>query len=128
MKNVLVSIGVAILASCLSGCAASPGQQPEATADDSAGTKPRWEAATEAEVAATLDRKVAEFARDYVQLKKNGVLMFCKRYRQVGSNLPTITCLTEAQLRTLAENTTEYRDRRRSAARCPHGPQGCSGQ
>ena len=119
---------LALAGSSLLGCASSSGQKSTDVDEKAQAAEPRWEAATEAEVASAIDRKVAEFARDYVQLKKDGVLMFCKRYKQVGSNLPTITCLTEAQLRTLAENTTEYRDRRRSAARCPHGPQGCSGQ
>ncbi len=128
MSNPL-AICAALIAVGLVGCASSRGTESGGETDNrTAAQKPRWEAATEADVAAALDRKVAEFARDYVQLKKDGVLMFCKRYKQVGSNLPTITCLTESQLRTLAENTTEYRDRRRSAARCPHGPQGCSGQ
>lgn len=127
MKAFLV-ICLALAGAAMLGCAAPASQKAAERGEAASAAKPRWDVATEAEVASAIDRKVAEFARDYVQLKKDGVLMFCKRYKQVGSNLPTITCLTEAQLRTLAENTAEYRDRRRSAARCPHGPQGCSGQ
>jgi hypothetical protein len=88
--------------------------------------KPKWDVATEEEVAKALDLAVAKAAKGFVQLKKDGVLMFCKRYRQIGSNLPTITCLTEAQLRVQVENMQKYRDdMRQRSGRCTLGP-GCS--
>jgi hypothetical protein len=106
-----------LIAACgLAGCATSPqGSKPEA----------KWDVATEEEVAKALDAAVAKAAKDYVQLKKDGVLMFCKRYRQIGSNIPTITCLTEAQLRTQVQNMSKYRDdMRQRSGRCTLGP-GC---
>ena len=86
---------------------------------------PVWSGVTEAEVAASLERKFQEAARSYVKLKKDGVLMFCKRYRVIGSNIATIQCITEAQLRNQVENMDDYRDRMRTAAKCPQGRPGC---
>jgi hypothetical protein len=87
--------------------------------------KPKWDVATEEEVAKALDIAVAKAAKGFVQLKKDGVLMFCKRYRRIGSNLPTITCLTEAQLRVEVESMQKYRDdMRNKSGRCTLGP-GC---
>ena len=75
----------------------------------------------------SLDLAVAEAAKEYLQVKKGGVLMFCKKYKEVGSNLPTIKCITEAQLRVRVENMQKYRDDfRNRAGRCPMGPMGCS--
>jgi type IV pilus biogenesis protein CpaD/CtpE len=100
-----------VAAMCLTGCASSPpAEAPTPAADGRAESKPRWSMASEKEVAAALDLEVQKAAKSYVQLKKDGVLMFCKRYRQIGSNLPTIQCITEAQLRTQVENMTKYRD------------------
>jgi hypothetical protein len=87
--------------------------------------KPVWTAATEAETAAALDRKFQDAAKGYVQLKKDGVLMFCKKQREIGSNIRTLQCITEAQLRNQVESMDDYRQRRRDAAKCTHGP-GCS--
>jgi hypothetical protein len=86
----------------------------------------RWEAATEAEVAAALDGPVLEAAKELVKLKKDGKLMFCKRFKEVGSNIPTITCITEAQLRERVQNMGNYRDEMRNrSGRCTTGV-GCA--
>ena len=82
-------------AALLVACASKPpeGAPPEEK------QKPVWSVATEAETAAALDAKFLEASKSYVKLKKDGVLMFCKKQREIGSNIPTIHCLTEAQLR-----------------------------
>lgn len=49
----------------------------------------------EAEVAASLEKRFQEAARGFVKLKKDGVMMFCKRYQIIGSNIATIQCITE---------------------------------
>lgn len=117
----ILSLGMAavLLAAC-----ASPPADPEAVKPPA----PKWSAAAEDEVAAALDRKFEDVARGYVKLKKDGVLMFCKRERVLGSSIPTLQCITEAQLRTQVENMDEYRARMRNTGKCPRGPQGCSGQ
>ena len=111
LPALVMSVSALIMASC----AAKP-QKPE----------PKWEVASEQEVATALDLAVAKEAKSYLQVKKDGVLMFCKRYKEVGSNLPTIKCITEAQLRVRVENMQKYRDDMRNrAGKCPMGPLGC---
>lgn len=83
-----------------------------------------WSVPTEAEVAKALDgnKDMQEAARELVKLKKDQELMFCKRYKEIGSNLPTITCLTTAQLRQRVENMNQYRDDMRNrASKCTSG-------
>lgn len=117
MKKSVFLSGLLLAASglMLMACATPKKDEPQ----------PKWDVATEEEVAKALDLAVARAAKNFVQLKKDGVLMFCKRYRRIGSNLPTITCLTEAQLRVEVENMQKYRDDMRSkSGRCTLGP-GC---
>ena len=99
-----------VAALCLTACVSSRPDEGQPRAAGQAEPKPRWSMANEKEVAAALDLEVQKAAKSFVQLKKDGVLMFCKRYRQIGSNLPTTQCITEAQLRTQVENMTKYRD------------------
>jgi hypothetical protein len=89
--------------------------------------KHQWAVATEAEVAAALDAEFQNAAKGFVKLKRDGKIVFCKRYRDVGSNIPTLKCITEAQLRVQVENMTKYReDMRNKAGRCTRGV-GCGG-
>ena len=74
------------------------------------GKKPVWTVPTEAEVAAALDKKYLDAAKDFVKLKKDGELRFCKRYREIGSSIARINCITESELRTQVDNMTQYRD------------------
>ena len=55
----------------------------------------------------------------FTKLKKDGVLMFCKRYRPIGSTIPQIQCITEPQLRVQFEEMTKYRsDMRQRTGKC----------
>ena len=109
-------ISVLLLASLLTLAACTPNQK-----------KHQWAVATEAEVAAALDKEFEKAAKGFVKLKKDGVIVFCKRYREVGSNIATLKCITEAQLRTQVQNMTKYRDdMRNKAGRCTRHV-GCSG-
>jgi hypothetical protein len=121
MPRSVLSAGF-LCAALMAGCASGP-EQNSAPAEPE--KKPVWAVATEAETAAALDRKFQEAAKGYVKLKKDGVMMFCKKRREIGSNIPTIHCLTEAQLRNQVETMEEYRQRRREAAKCTQGV-GCS--
>jgi hypothetical protein len=102
-------------------CAASP----EERATKLASTKGAgWSVPTEEEVAKALDgnKDMQAAAKDLVKLKKDKELMFCKRYKEIGSNLPTITCLTTAQLRERVENMNKYRDdMRNKSGKCTLG-------
>jgi hypothetical protein len=115
----------------LVACASSPqpvGESsipPEATSDPAKKTAARWTVATEAEVAAALDKQLYEAAKDLVKLKKDGELMFCKRYKEIGSNIPTLKCINTAQLRTRVENMSNYRDEMRNkSGKCTRGRAG----
>ena len=131
------SLGTAACAAWLVACASNT-PAPEASSQGPAGDSttsvtsadkapaPVWTGVTEAEVAASIEKRFQEATRGWVKLKKDGVMMFCKRYRVIGSNIPTIQCITEAELRAQVENMDQYRDRMRSAAKCPDGPQLCS--
>ena len=111
-----VRCGLLVSVMVLSACASSP-------PDDKAGA--RWSVATEQEVAAALDEKTFEAAKGLVWLKKDGKLMFCKRYREIGSSIPTTKCITEAQLRTRVENMANYRDdMRNKGSKCTRGRAG----
>jgi starvation-inducible outer membrane lipoprotein len=117
------------LAALLAACATTPPPATPATATSTAtATEPaaepakkapagqkqhKWSMATEAEVAAELDRKFEEAAKQFVALKKDNQIMYCKRYRQMGSMIPTLHCITEAELRKQVEDSDALRDRMR---------------
>jgi len=87
-----------------------------------------WKNVTEAEVAAEIDANLVAAGKDFLKLRKDGEIVFCKRVREIGSNIPTLKCITQAQLRVQVEDMNQYRDRMRNIGKCPHGPQGCSSQ
>lgn len=93
-----------------------------APAQTSNGKKPVWTVPTEAEVAAALEKKYLDAAKDWVKLKKNNELMICKRYREIGTSIPKINCLTVAELRTQVDNMSQYRDdMRNKSGKCTMG-------
>jgi len=108
--------------------ATSPGPARQAEATQAPGAKqPVWTVPTEEEVAAALEKRYFDAARDFVKLKKDGELRFCKRYREIGSSIARINCITEAELRTQVDNMTQYRDdMRNKSGKCTWGV-GCSG-
>jgi hypothetical protein len=119
--NTALLITLGMLAACATSPTATEPQAAatEATPDES---RPKWSMASEEEVAAKLDLEFEKAAKGYVKLKKDGVLMFCKRYKTIGSNIATIQCITEAELRQQVENMTRYRDdMRNKAGKCTHG-------
>jgi hypothetical protein len=92
--------------------------------------KYKWSRATEDEVAAALDRKFADAAKYFVQLKRNDQLMFCKKYKEMGSSIRTLHCITEAELRKQVEDSEELRSQMRNrVGKCTLGQKvACSGQ
>jgi hypothetical protein len=87
-----------------------PAVKQAAATETSGGRKPVWTIPTEAEVAAALEKKYLDATKDFVKLKKDGELRFCKRYREIGSSIARINCLTEAEVRVQVDNMTQYRD------------------
>ena len=126
MAYKLLLLGIAALA--LAACAGRPPAADEASISRPGGKGHDWKPVTEAEVAAELDANLVEAAKPFVKLRKDGEIVFCKRFKEMGSNIPAIRCITQAQLRTQVEDMEQYRDRMRNTGKCPHGPQGCSSQ
>ena len=128
IANGLTRLLAATAALALAACASAPPPATPAPAEpatDTAQTAPagqkhyKWSKATEAEVAAALDKKFAEAAKAYVQLKRDDQVMFCKKYREIGSSIRTLHCITEAELRKQVEDSDEARDQmRRKMGRC----------
>jgi len=130
-SNVRLLIGV-VAVTLLAACASTPPATPAATTaaattSAAADEKPapigqkkyKWTKASEAEVAAALDKKFQEVAKQYVQLKRNDQLMFCKKYREMGSTIRTLHCITEAQLRKQVEDSDDVREQmRHSMGKC----------
>lgn len=86
------------------------------------GKKLVWSVPTEAEVAASMEKKYLEATKEFVKLKKNDELMFCKRYREIGSSIARINCLTVAEVRTQVDNMDQYReDMRNRSGKCTLG-------
>jgi hypothetical protein len=99
--------------SAASAFAAATSQDPvtrQAASQTANGKKPVWTVPTEEEIAAVLEKKYLDATKDFVKLKKDGELRFCKRYREIGSSIARINCITEAEVRTQVDNMTQYRD------------------
>ena len=131
----LVVTCVCLLSACASSgttdsmaAAYSVASSPEAAARAAAAPqaanakKPTWSVPSEAEVAAALEKKYLDATKDFVKLKKKDELMFCKRYREIGSSIARINCLTSAQVRTQVDNMDQYRDdMRNKGGKCTRG-------
>jgi hypothetical protein len=90
-------------------------------------TRYTWSKASEADVAAVLDKKFEAAAKKFVKLKRNDQVMFCKRYRDLGSMIPTIHCITEAELRKQVEDSIEVRQQMRNRVGKCDITSGCQG-
>ena len=99
-----------------------PAARQAAEAQSPGGKKPVWSVPTEAEVAAALEKKYLDATKDFVKLKKNDELMFCKRYREIGTTIAKINCLTASQVRVQVDNMDKYRDdMRNKSGKCTFG-------
>jgi hypothetical protein len=134
-----VLIPLIALAACVSGqpgdsasaaYAAATSQDPavrESANQPTNGKKPVWTVPTEEEVATALEKKYLDAARGFVKLKKDGELRFCKRYREIGSSIARINCITESELRLQVDKMDQYRDdMRNKSGKCTRQV-GCAG-
>jgi len=74
-----------------------------------------------------LEKKFQEAAKGYKVVQRDGKTLYCRREKVLGSTIPTMQCLSEAQLRLEVENMEELRGRMRSSAKCTLGRDGASG-
>ena len=126
--------GICWLTACASGqptdsvsaaYSAATSQDPaaqQAASQSANGKKPVWSVPTEEEVAAALEKKYLDATKDFVKLKKHDELMFCKRYREIGTSIAKINCLTASEVRVQVDNMDQYRDdMRNKSGRCTRG-------
>jgi hypothetical protein len=136
-KNLTASLAMAGMV-FIAGCASEPASQktpatsapaaapaPTAPAVAAAPVSPADEARTEADAAAQLEKKFQEAAKGYKVVQKDGKTLYCKKEKVIGSTIPTLQCMSEAQLRLQVEQMDDLRQRMRNGARCTLGP-GCS--
>jgi hypothetical protein len=131
LNKKLLVISAALGAALLTACATpSPtAQAPAASSTPSASTSAEAapnSGATEKDTASAMEKRFQDAARSYKVIQKDGKTMYCKREKQIGSTIPTMNCMTEAQLRNQVETMEEYRNRARNSGRCTHGA-GCGG-
>ncbi len=105
-------------------CAAQPDPPPAGDAADPAAPPA---AQTEAEAEQRLEKKFQEAAKGYKVVEREGRTLYCKREKVLGSTIPTMQCLSEAQLRLQVENMEELRGRMRNSAKCTMGRSGGGG-
>jgi hypothetical protein len=74
-----------------------------------------------------LEKKFQEAAKGYKVVQKDGRTLYCRREKVLGSTIPTMQCLSEAQLRLQVENMEELRGRMRGSAKCTLGRDGGGG-
>ena len=124
-KNIAITLALTASSLLLAACASEP-----ATSAAPATAPPAPVAAaatTEAETAGGLEKKFQDAARSYKVVEKDGKTMYCKREKVMGSTIPTLQCITEAQLRNQVENADELRQRMRNRAGGCVQTGGCSG-
>jgi hypothetical protein len=126
----LAAAGIGFIAGCASEPAAqnapaAPVAPAAAAAPATQPVSPAAEARTEADAAAQLEKKFQEAAKGYKIVQRDGKTMYCKKEKVIGSTIPTLQCITEAQLRLQVEQMDDLRQRMRNNAHCTLGP-GCS--
>ncbi|HKU88525.1 MAG TPA: hypothetical protein VJP84_01940 [Steroidobacteraceae bacterium] len=112
-------LAMAATTTLLLACASQPENAPA--------SPPQAQAMSEAEQADLRERKFQEAAKGYKIVQKEGRTFYCKREKVLGSTIPTLQCMSEAQLRLQVENMDELRERMRSSAKCTLGRDGGGG-
>jgi hypothetical protein len=128
-RHIVIILGFAAGTALLGACASSEPAPSAATAKSATAPAPAPTASaatTESDTAAGLEKKFQEAAKGYKIVQRDGKNMYCKKEKVIGSTIPTLQCMSEAQLRLQVEQMDELRQRMRSGARCTLGP-GCSG-
>ncbi len=107
----------------LQGCAGTP--KAEGPGGATASAPAPASAASRQESGDALAPDVAEAAKGYDRVVKNGERFFCRRERPIGSKMYTTVCLSEAQLREQVVNNKKFQEGTMGQGRrCSSGP-GC---
>lgn len=118
-KNLCVSLALGASTVIIAACATEPAASSAAPASVAAtpaaaavpAATPSDAAAAETEAATGMEKKFRDAARSYKIVQRDGKTMYCKREKLISSTIPTMQCLTEAQLRLQVENTEELKRR-----------------
>jgi hypothetical protein len=111
----------ALLAACVSEPAPTSAAPKPVTA---AAAAPEPAAKTEKDTADAMEKKFQDAARGYKIVERDGKTLYCKREKVMGSTIPTMQCMTEAQLRNQVETMEDARQRMRNNSKCTLGA-GC---
>jgi hypothetical protein len=127
-KKLIESLAVASIV-LIAACASEPAAQKSpavsaAPASAAVPVSPAAEAKPEADAAAQLEKKFQEAAKGYKIVQRDGKTLYCKKEKVIGSTIPTLQCITEAQLRLQVEQMDDLRQRMRNSSHCTVGP-GC---
>lgn len=95
---------------------------PPATAPEA---KPAAAPAEKEVTQSSIDRKVADAKKEYMEVEKDGQTLYCKRERKIGTRLPQYLCMTEAELINRVRSNEDMVDRGRLPKPCTSGR--CSG-
>jgi hypothetical protein len=113
--KVLMSLATILLV----GCAAKP------PAPDAKTIQPVTTAVDQGTQTAA-DRRFTEETRGYKVAEKNGQKYYCRAERASGSNLKTMNCISESELRARVEDAEQYRRRNKPSLCAPNDPR-CGG-
>jgi len=134
-RSALIAAGICLISACASqpathGTAQAQPATPVAPVSPvaaAAPVSPAAEARPEADAATQLEKKFQEAAKGYKVVQKEGKTYYCKREKVIGSTIPTLQCISEAQLRLQVEQMDDLRDRMRNSSRCTLGRDGGGG-
>src|ERR1044071_4347388 len=109
-KLLIASIVSGLCITLASGCATSsptqsttPAAAPAPAPAAPATANNTGAATAENEAAASLEKKFRDAARGYKTVQKDGQTLYCKREKEIGTTIPRMRCMTEAQLRNEVE-------------------------
>ena len=126
-RKIVFTLGFAACATVLAACASQPAPSAAAPAPAPKSAPAAAAAQTEADTAEGLEKKFQDAARSYKVVQKDGKTLYCRRERVMGSTIPTLQCITEAQLRNQVESTDELKNRMRNRAGGCVQTGGCTG-
>ncbi len=123
LTKMFLALTVGMGAALISACASQPGPGAQPAPPPPTQQAPS-SAAAEKDTASAMEKRFQDAARSYKVVERDGKTLYCKREKRIGTTIPTMNCMTEAELRLQVESMEDYRNRARNSARCTHGP-GC---
>ena len=111
IQKAALSLAAAMAVTLLAGCATSSKAVAPATAPAAPATAQA--PAENADPMAGMDKKFRDAAKSYQVVKRDDKTLYCRREMSIGSNIATMRCLTEGELRNQIQVTEELEARTR---------------